>query len=270
MKQYRIQDYKEARAFIDNYMKHKRDFVIIHYACQGFYDAPNESYPHIAAICVLFPQTGHKELFSLVSLAELQNIDLHTADQAILDQLEAEMLKSFYEFAKKQKQELKWLHWNMKDHFYGFAAIAQRYCKLNKKKKVPFEFVNDKQQNIALLLKQRYGENYAPHPHQQHIFRLNQMNPKNYLTGAEEAEAYKKREFLAIERSLEDKVAAFAEILDKMGNNELKTNSRLLRDVYGLSLAGLYTYAKEHIILSTILSVLYTVILELLMKFIFG
>lgn len=270
MKQYRIQDYKEAKAFIDKYMNNKRDFAIIHYACQGFYDTPNESYPHIAAICILFPQTMHKELFSLVSLAELQNIDLHTADTAVLDSLEAEMLKAFYEFVKKQKREYKWIHWNMRDHFYGFAAIAQRYCKLHKKKKAPFEFVNDKQQNIALLLKQRYGENYAARPHQQNIFDLNHMDPKNYLTGEKEAEAYENREFLAIERSLEDKVAAFAEILDKMGNNELKTNSRLLRDVYGLSLSGIYTYVKEHIILSAISSVVGAVLLELLMKLIFG
>lgn len=246
MKQYRIKDYKEAKVFVDDYMKNKRDYAVIHYACQGFYSTTNQTYPRIVAICILFPQSMQKQLFSLTSLAEMQNIDLHTADEIILDRLEKEMLKDFYDFVKKQKRDYKWLHWNMRDHFFGFAAIAQRYCKLHQKKKAPFEFANDKQQNIAILLKQRYGENYAERPHQQNILRLNHMTPKNLLSGKEEADAYDRREFLAMERSLEDKVAAFAEILDRMGNNELKTKGRILRDVYGLNISGILIYLKEN------------------------
>ena len=263
MRTYRIQDYKEAKVFVDHYMKFKREYAIIHYACQGFYSKSNETNPRIVAICILFPQSMQKVLFSLATLAEIQNVDLHVATEDELDSLEKEMLKDFYDFIKKQKREYIWLHWNMRDHFFGFTAIAHRYCKLHQKKKAPYVFDTDSQKNIAVLLKQRYGENYVQRPHQQNIFLLNNLNPKNLLSGEMEAQAYEKREFLAMDRSLEDKVAAFAEILDKVGNNELKTNSRPLRDIYGFTFDGIVTYVKEHFVLSLICTVVFEIILSL-------
>lgn len=270
MKTYRIQDYKDAKGFIDLYMKNKRDFAIIHYACQGFYSNSNETSPRIVAICILFPNDMRKQLFSLASLAEIQNVDLHTAEDTVLNRLEKEMLQDFYAFVKKQKKEYTWLHWNMRDQFFGFSAIAQRYCVLFQKKKAPFDFTEQKQKNIALLLKQRYGDNYVECPHQQKLFSLNKIELSNLLTGKMEAEAYERREFLAMERSLEAKVEAFASILNKIGNNELKTKSRLLKDIYGFSFLGIITYVRENIVLGLIFSVIGTFVTEIILKWIFG
>lgn len=95
---------------------------------------------------------------------------------------------------------------------------------------------------------------------------MNNMHPKNLLSGEEEAAAYDKRDFLAMERSLEDKVAAFSEILDKIGNSELKTKSHLLRDIYGFTFDGVAQYVKEH----WALSLIGTIILEIILKLVLG
>lgn len=135
MKTYRIQDYKAAKTFVDNYMQNKMNYAIIHYSCQGFYSTSDGTNPRIVAICILFPQSMQKHLFSLTSVAEIRKIDVKTADETMLDSLEQEMLKDFYTFVKSQKREYVWLHWNMRDHVFGFTAIAQRYYRLNQKKK---------------------------------------------------------------------------------------------------------------------------------------
>ena len=266
MKTYRIQDYKAAKEFFDSYMKSKRDYAIIHYACQGFYSCEKGKSPRIAAICVFYPHSGQRHLFSIISLAELRDIDLSGASDTVFDELEKELLKQFYDFVRKQKRDVTWLHWNMKDHCYGFQALSQRYCKLWKKSKPPVEFAEDKKENIAALLRQRYGEHYSEHPRLQNLLALNNIHPKNLLSGAEEAERYNHKDFLAIERSLEDKVAAFAEVLDRIG----KTKSRILRDIYGISFIGVYTYIKENALLAAIFSFVGGVVTNIITNLITG
>ena len=270
MKTYRIEEYKDARKFFDSYMKSKRDYAIIHYACQGFYSCDTGKSPRIAAICIFYPSSGQQHLFSLVSLAELRDIDLTNASNSTFDELEKELLKQFYDFVKKQKRDVIWLHWNMKDHCYGFQALSKRYCKLWKKSKPPVDFAQDKKENIATLLRKRFGEHYSVHPRLQNLLELNNIHPKNLLTGAEEAARYDQKDFLAIERSLEDKVAAFAEVLDRIGNGELKTRSQMLKDIYGISFLGIFTYVKENAFLAAIFSIIGGVIINIITNLITG
>lgn len=76
MKEYRIQEYKEAKAIIKAYMTNKKEYAIIHYACQNFTDAECENSPRITAICVMFAKSKQIELFSLASLAERKSLDM--------------------------------------------------------------------------------------------------------------------------------------------------------------------------------------------------
>ena len=60
MKTYRIEEYKAAKKFFESYMKNKRDYAIIHYACQGFYSCEKGKSPRIAAICIFYPSSGQQ------------------------------------------------------------------------------------------------------------------------------------------------------------------------------------------------------------------
>lgn len=256
MKTYRIQEYKDSKKTIDTYMKNKKDYGIIHYACQSFYEDNCQNSPRITAISIMFPHNREIHVFSLASVAEQKSIDLNTADCETLNTLEKEALQEFYNFIKGLKRTVTWIHWNMKDQNYGFSALARRYCKLHPRKKAPFDFDEDKKINLSTLLSQRYGDKYASHPRQQNLLEKNHIKPKNLLTGREEAEAFKQKQYLAIERSVQAKVQAFSEILDRMANNELITDGDTLSDIYGISFMSFLTYLKENPVFSSILVII--------------
>lgn len=272
MKSYRIKDYKESKEFIKKYMTNKREYAFIHYACQSFYEAQCENSPRIVAICILFAGNNQVFVFSLASLAEREGIDLSQADNKVIDDLENKMLTEFYGFLKQEKntKSIKyWLHWNMKDQNYGFEAISQRYCKLNRRKKAPYQIDNEARVNISAVLSQRYGDNYAPHPRLQNILEMNNIKPMNLLNGKEEATAFDNKEYLAIDRSVQAKVHAFSEVLNRVGNDELKTNSRPLKDIYGISISGILLYLKENVIFGILSSAVGGIIINYLYDLIF-
>lgn len=252
MKTYRIQDYKAAKETLKKYMTNKKDYAFIHYACQSFYEAQQDISPRIAAICVMYANSKQVHLFSLASLAERKNVDLTCCDEKELDVLEKELIQDFYTFMKGQKNIRFWLHWNMRDQNYGFEAIAQRYCRLAQRKKAPIQMDNDKLINMSSLLHQRYGENFADHPRLISLLNVNNIHPKNLLDGAQEAEAFKGKAYLVIDRSVQAKVQSFAEVMDRAGNQELITKGKILRDIYGVSPAGIFTYLRENIVFGAI------------------
>ena len=98
---------------------------------------------------------------------------------------------------------------------------------------------NDKLINMSSLLHQRYGENFADHPRLISLLNVNNIHPKNLLDGAQEAEAFKGKAYLVIDRSVQAKVQSFAEVMDRAGNQELITKGKIPRDIYGVSPAGI-------------------------------
>ena len=254
-------------------MTNKRDYAFIHYACQGFYDIQNENTPRIASICIYFASSKQIFLFSLASLADRESADLSHADDAILDKYELKLLTDFYSFIKNDKtaKAIKhWLHWNMKDQNYGFEALAQRYMKLSGKRKAPVQIDNDCRTNISSLLVNRYGTNYADHPRLENLLKKNNIQPTNIMNGLDEAKAFSNKEFTKIDRSIQSKVQAFSEIIERSANDELKTNSKLLKDIYGVSLGGIAQYVKENAILSLISSLVGGIIVSVICHYVFG
>lgn len=246
IKTYRINDYKKAKELLDYYMKDKSGYAFIHYACQSFYETQEGNSPRIVAICIMYAGNHQIYLFSLASLAEQQSLDLSHCDEKTLDMLERQMLSEFYMFMKNQKHIRYWFHWNMKDQNYGFEAIEQRYRRLNSNKKTKFHMDSEKLINISSLLHMRYGENFVSHPRLWSLLQKNSIHPKNLLNGEQEADAYKSKKFSSIDRSVQAKVQVFSEILDRAANQELLTDTKLLRDIYGISIGSILTYVKEN------------------------
>ena len=270
MKEYRIAEYKHSKQIIKDYMTSKRDYAFIHYACQDLYNVQHDTSPRIASICVLFSGSRQVFLFSMASIADRESKDLSLADDTILDEYELKLLTEFYSFLKTDKTAKGieyWLHWNMRDHNYGFEALSQRYLKLSGKKKVPAQIECDRRIDISSLLTRRYGIDYADHPRLQKLLEMNNIHPMNLMNGKDEAKAFDDREFIKIDRSIQAKVQAFSEIIERSANSELKTKSKLLKDIYGISPLGILQYIKENAVLGIISTIIGGIIINAISHF---
>ena len=97
----------------------------------------------------------------------------------------------------------------MRDINYGFPAIAHRFRVL---KGEPVEIPESQLIDMARLLIDMYGVQYIGHPRLQKIMLKNHISDINFLTGAEEAEAFEKKEFVKLHQSTLRKVDVMANL----------------------------------------------------------
>ncbi len=263
MKKYRIVEYKEGKRRLNAYMQNKKEYAIIHYSCQSFYNDLCGKSPRIIAICILLPFYGQTNTFSIPSVAEEKAIDLSIASESKLDELEAEMLKQYYSYIKAHSHISKWIHWNMRNSSFGFQAIDHRYSVLTKKK-APILIGDDKKLNLSWLLSCIYGSHYITDPKLVTLLEKNNIHPLHLLSGADEASAFEKKEYLSMERSAHAKVGCFAEILERASNNELKTECKTWKDIYGFNFLGVIEYIKDNALLALIASALGGVLINII------
>jgi hypothetical protein len=98
---------------------------VIHYSCESFYDRPEGRSPRVTSIAVRRLDSGQTLSFSIHKVAEEQKIGFNEIE-AQYDKLERKMLDEFYSHVGSHRG-MKYLHWNMRDINYGFAAIDHRY-----------------------------------------------------------------------------------------------------------------------------------------------
>ena len=102
----------------------RHEVIVVHYSCESFRDRQENTSPRTTSIAVRNLATAQTESFSIHQLAEregnLDNMEGH------YDQLEAQILREFFEYAKGRLANT-WLHWNMRDSNYGFAALEHRF-----------------------------------------------------------------------------------------------------------------------------------------------
>ena len=157
----------------------------IHYSCESFYDRPEGRSPRITSIAVRKLDTGQTLSFSIHQIAEERHTPFAEIDEHY-DQLEREMLDRFYAHLGGH-QGMKYVHWNMRDINYGFAAIEHRYRVLGGD---PVVIDDDKRFDLARLLIDVYGVGYADHPRLEQLLKINHIRPLDFLTGRQEAEAF--------------------------------------------------------------------------------
>lgn len=119
-------------------------------------------------------------------------------------------------------QGRKFLHWNMRDTNYGFSAISHRFQVLGGR---PTTIDDSKKVDLSRLLIDIYGKSYIGHPRLESLIKLNAMAPKDFMTGAEEAEAFEKHEYYKLHQSTLRKVDVLANIAQLAMDNALKTNA---------------------------------------------
>lgn len=122
----RLRRRRDAKKQLTEINKNHNNVVVIHYSCESLYDRPDGTSPRITSIAVRNWVLGQTVSFSIHQIAErdkklsIESINVH------YDELEKKMLKEFYDYAEKHKNDT-WLHWDMRNINYGFVALEHRY-----------------------------------------------------------------------------------------------------------------------------------------------
>ena len=211
---------KAGWARLDSTFAEAANVWVIHYSCESFYDRPHGASPRITSIAVRNLDTAQTRSFSIHQVAEVQNVPFDQID-AHYDTLEKKMLNAFYEHVSGHKG-MKYMHWNMRDMNYGFAAIEHRHSALGGK---PAIIDDDKKIDLARLLIDIYGVGYTGHPRLATLLAINSIKPLDFLTGAAEAAAFDNRNFVGLHQSTLRKVDVIANIAERAHNRQLKTNT---------------------------------------------
>ena len=193
---------RDAKKQLTEINKNRNNVVVIHYSCESFYDRPDGTSPRITSIAVRNWVLGQTVSFSIHQIAErdkklsIESINVH------YDELEKKMLKEFYDYAEKYKNNT-WLHWNMRNINYGFAALEHRYKVLGGK---PLEIHESCRCDLSLLLHWLYGRDYVEHPRLESLVEKNSLTHPNFLKGPDEAKAFENSEYVKLHQSTLGKV----------------------------------------------------------------
>lgn len=231
--------HKSARKILSEIDKNPKNYLIIHYSCESFYDIADGHTPRITSIAVYDYSSAQTDSFSMHKVAEKKHIPIDNVE-AQYDDLEKTMLDEFFTYAKEHQGYI-WIHWNMRDINYGFKAIEHRFSVLGG---TPYKIPDDKKVDLARLLIQCYGIGYIDHPRMEKLLEYNNIKAKDYLTGSQEAEAFKNKEYVKLHMSTLRKVDVFSNILNRTINKSLKVKSKWY-EIYGVTIQGILNFCKE-------------------------
>ena len=232
--------HKRACSLLKDIDKNPANYLIIHYSCESFYNINDGRTPRVTSIAIRSFDTGQTDSFSIHKAAEKKHIDFHDIHKDY-DDLEYQMLTEYFEYIRVHKG-YKWLHWNMRDINYGFKAIEHRFEVLNGE---PVIIQDGEKIDIARLLIEKYGVEYILHPRMQKLIELNNLQPKDFLTGTQEAFAFQNKEYIKLHQSTLRKVDVFADLLERTIQNTLKTNAKWYQ-IYGLSPQGIFEFTQTN------------------------
>jgi hypothetical protein len=236
----RIQRRRRALKKLDEVMSDPEYVIVIHYSCESFYDRPDGSSPRITSIAVANLESGQTSSFSIHQAAERKGVPPDRIKEHY-NELERLMLDEFYEYVRTHAG-YKWLHWNMRNIHYGFQAIAHRYRVLGGE---PVLVQESNLVDLARLLYDIYGPKYAHHPRLQNLVEKNRIGAKDFLSGAEEAAAFERGEYVKLHFSTLRKVDILATIARLADEGLLKTDATW-QDTYGLYPQAMSEWLREH------------------------
>jgi hypothetical protein len=231
---------KISRELIDRLFEDAANVWVTHYSCESFYDRTDGRSPRITSIAMRKLDSGQTISFSIHQVAELDGIDL-AGITSHYDALEKKMLDAFFAHIGGHRG-MKYLHWNMRDINYGFAAIEHRYRVLGG---IPtFIIPDDNKFDLARLLIDIYGVGYTGHPRLTTLLDKNKIQPRDFLNGASEAEAFEQENFVGLHQSTLRKVDMIANLAGRARDRSLKTNTTWW-EMHGGRLRTFINFAAE-------------------------
>jgi len=109
----------------------------------------------------------------------------------------------------------------MRDINYGFPALEHRYQVLGGTD--PVTLPDADLFDISAKLIDIYGPQYAPHPRQESLMRLNNISDQHFLSGKEEADAFTRRAYVQLHQSTLRKVDVIHNIAERELSGMLRT-----------------------------------------------
>lgn len=210
-----------AKSIIQDFYIQKHKYLLIHYSCESF--KKEGTTPRITSIAIKCLSTGQTDLFSLTHASEELKISINEENHDIL---EKKLLRNFFHYVRKRKH-LIWIHWGMKDNKFGFKALEHRANILGLKNIYKIE--DDRKYDLSKILIQIHGYEYVKGPKLDNLLKINQIKPKDFLTGETEARFSNNNLNNKISQSTLAKVHAFEEIIQLQFYNKLKVNKRVSR-----------------------------------------
>ncbi len=96
-----------------------------------------------------------------------------------------------------------------------------------------------------------YGIGYIGHPRLEKLVEKNKITNRDFLSGADEAQAFINKEYVKLHQSTLRKVDILANIVERIDNQTLKTNSTW-KDIYGSYPEAIGEFLKEHWLITVI------------------
>jgi hypothetical protein len=196
---------------------------VIHYSSQSLYDADSEGHStRITSIAVMHFATRQTTSFSVHAVADLLRIGKDEVETRYND-IEKEMLLRFFEFVRDRLDKY-WIHWRMQNLTYGFEHLEHRSRLLGNPDPpwVPFENRLD----LSAILQSKYGRDYVPNPRMINLAQQNGTLPQGFLTGEQEAEAFKNKDFIRMHASTLAKVDFFRHVILLAQQGRLRTATK--------------------------------------------
>ena len=211
---------KAARRALASLFSDTSKARVIHYSCESFTCTTGAATPRITSIAVRRLDSAQTEIFSILREAEIQGIPPNMISSNY-DRLEKAMLKAYFDYVRSQGQ-VEFLHWNMRDATFGFAALEHRFKHLGGK---PWVISEGSRVDLSRLLLDIYGTDYIPHPRLEKLATLNHMTTLHCLSGEDEAKKFEEAEYRAVQSSTSRKADMISDIAERAFRGTLKTNS---------------------------------------------
>jgi len=227
---------KKAKMRFSDLLNRLDSVIAVHYSCESFADRPDGASPRVTSIAIRNLGNGQTTSFSIHQFAEIRHLSMASIDNQY-DILEKAMLETFYKYVG-QHEHVQWVHWKMRDMCYGFPALAHR-CKVLGGS--PGDIHDSQLLDLSTLLYELFGDNYAAHPRLYTLVAKNKITDKDMLSGKDESEAFKAKEYVKLHNSTLRKVCVLETIVNLLARGMLKTDARWY-EKYG----GVIGIIREH------------------------
>lgn len=210
---------KAAREGLARLFVHPTSVFVIHYACESFDEANGYASPRITGIALRNLGTGVTTSFSIHAEVELAR--RRHADVAGLDGMERVMLGRFYDFVSRNPYAT-FMHWNMRDEKFGFAALAHRCALLGGE---PVSVHDSQKFDLSRCFVEMFGSNYVDKPYIETLANNNGLSTTSFLSGGLEAQAFAQGQYYKVLQSVLCKVTIIADVAQLASDRALKTDA---------------------------------------------
>ena len=240
MKLVNIDDRKAAKASLRTIVRNKENAWAVHYACTDFNAATNSAWPRITCFCLFNLATSDTKSFSIELEAIQAKADL-SSPNCDIDKLEKRMLRKLFEFITRHST-CDFVHWNMRDHKYGFAAVEARATQLGLK---PFILDDKRRHDLSRLLFEIYGADYVDNPRMANLIELNEGHQSDLIPGADEPAAFASGEHRRLQASTLCKARMVGHLVLRANRGSLKTTTSW-QQKFGTPIRAIGVWVQEH------------------------